>query len=88
LEDLFHLPLSHQAFLELNQFEELCNQTVLKINYGVVDTWSYIWGSSEFSVKNAFAVMSGHQHAPPIILLDLENLLSGEAQVFLMAFTS
>jgi hypothetical protein len=65
LENLFHLPLSHQAFLELNQFEELCNQTVLKINDGGVDSWSYIWGSSEFSVKKAYAVMSGHQHAPP-----------------------
>jgi hypothetical protein len=30
LEDLFHLPLPHQAFLESNQFEEICNQTLLK----------------------------------------------------------
>jgi hypothetical protein len=40
LEDLFHLPLSQQAFLELNQFEEICNQTVIKINEGETDSWS------------------------------------------------
>jgi hypothetical protein len=38
---------------------------VIKINEGEIDSWSYIWGSSEFSVKKAYAVMSGHQYAPP-----------------------
>jgi hypothetical protein len=65
IEDLFHLPLSQQAFLELDQFEEVCNQAVLKINGGGVDSWSYIWGSPEFSVHKAYNVMSGTQPAPP-----------------------
>jgi hypothetical protein len=58
LEDLFHLPLSQQAFLELDQFEEICNQTISKINGGGIDSWSFIWGSHEFLVHKAY-VMSG-----------------------------
>jgi hypothetical protein len=38
---------------------------VIKINKEELDSWSYIWGSSEFSVKKAYAVTSGHQYAPP-----------------------
>jgi hypothetical protein len=75
LEDLFHLPLSQQAFLELDQFEEICNQTISKINGGEIDSWSFIWGSHEFSVHKAYVVMSGAQPAPPHLSLDFEIIL-------------
>jgi hypothetical protein len=65
LEDLFHLPFSQQAFLDLDQFEEVCNQAILKINGGGVDSWSYIWGGHEFLVHKAYVVMSGSQPTPP-----------------------
>jgi hypothetical protein len=51
LEDLFHLPLSQEAFSEFEDLEELCLLTSQAIQGGYNDSWSYIWGSSTFTTK-------------------------------------
>jgi hypothetical protein len=53
LEDLFHLPLSQQAFHEFEQVETISAATVQRSNEGVSDKWVYIWGNGSFSPKRA-----------------------------------
>jgi hypothetical protein len=62
---LFHLPLSQQAFQELSEFENVCNQALLRIAESDIDTWSYIWDNTTFSVNKAYKVMFGSQPTPP-----------------------
>ena len=51
LEDLFHLPLSREAYQEFLQLEEIWD--LVKQNSGMArpDVWTYIWGNSLFSSK-------------------------------------
>jgi hypothetical protein len=65
LQDLFHLPLSHQAYEEFIQMEEICSNTEISIQHGNLDSWSYIWGSDTFSTKKAYLLMNGEQQTPP-----------------------
>jgi hypothetical protein len=51
LEDLFHLPLSQQAFSEFESLEVLSESTISTIQQGNIDKWSYIWGGTEFTTK-------------------------------------
>jgi hypothetical protein len=46
LEDLFHLPLSQQAYVEFQNMEILCQSTLTTIQEGNLDNWTYIWGSA------------------------------------------
>jgi hypothetical protein len=65
LEDLFHLPLSQQAFQELSEFKSVGNQALLRIAESESDSWSYIWGNNTFSVNKAYKLMCGSQPTPP-----------------------
>jgi hypothetical protein len=46
LHELFHLPLSIEAYQQLHELSLLLND--LNILEGSHDTWSYIWNSSLF----------------------------------------
>ena len=65
LEDLFHLPLSQQAFIEFEQLEDICQQTMQSEQSNLDDEWSYVWGNNAFSSMKAYKVMIGHQPTPP-----------------------
>jgi hypothetical protein len=65
LEDLFHLPLSQEAYLEFQELETLCEATQERINSGEIDKWSYIWNSTEFSTQKAYKALIGYQQCPP-----------------------
>jgi hypothetical protein len=65
LEDLFHLPLSQQAFHEFEQLEIICASTAQKIQEGNIDSWTYIWGNDSFSPKTAYKVLIGYQPTIP-----------------------
>jgi hypothetical protein len=65
LEDLFHLPLSQEAYNEFQDMEILCTQTEERMQIGNMDVWSYIWGNNVFTVKQAYKALIGHQPAPP-----------------------
>lgn len=62
LHSLFHLPLSQQAHEQLNQMQELLEQTMQREE---LDRWIYIWGSDQFSIKRAYRQLSGHQVIHP-----------------------
>jgi hypothetical protein len=64
LQDLFHLPLSQQAFEEFEQLESLCDNVQAEMHYPRHDSWTYIWGSDKFSTTKAYKFMIGEQHAP------------------------
>jgi hypothetical protein len=64
LQDLFHLPLSQQAFAEFEQLENLCDPTQFQTLSHQEDSWSYIWGSDKFSTTKAYKLLIGVQQAP------------------------
>jgi hypothetical protein len=64
LEDLFHLPLSQQAFSEFESLENLCDTTMRTIQQGNIDQWSYIWGNKDFTTKQAYKALIGVQVVP------------------------
>jgi hypothetical protein len=64
LEDLFHLPLSQQAYAEFLQMESICQTAREKLNDEDSDKWSYIWGTN-FSVKKAYNSLIGYQEVQP-----------------------
>jgi hypothetical protein len=64
LEDLFHLPLSQEAFSEFEDLEVLCGRIISTFQQGNIDSWSYIWGSKEFTTKQAYKALMGTQIVP------------------------
>jgi hypothetical protein len=66
LHDMFHLPLSQQAFNEFEILEDICQNAMITAHAENKDSWSYIWGNSEFTTKNAYNVMIGQRHMPEI----------------------
>ena len=65
LEDMFHLPLSQQAFAEFQQLTEICHSARQRISDGEKDRWTYIWGNSHFSPRNAYKMLVGYQTVLP-----------------------
>jgi hypothetical protein len=66
LEDLFHLPVSQQAFQEFEVFEQICTNATNIVQGGDKDSWSYIWGTGQFSTKKAYNIMIEVRHTPEI----------------------
>jgi hypothetical protein len=64
LEDLFHLPMTSEAFAEFEELEEICIKTQITMQAGNTDNWSYIWGSDTFTVKNTYKTLIGTEIAP------------------------
>ena len=65
LEDLFHFPLSREAYQEFIQLEEIwedVKQTSEPVQH---DVWTYIWGNDSFSSKKAYNVLIGTQQGSP-----------------------
>jgi hypothetical protein len=65
LEDLFHLPLSQQAFQEFEQLENLCEVALQRVQEGEADKWKYIWGNFSFTSRKAYKVLIGYQPTIP-----------------------
>jgi hypothetical protein len=42
LEDLFHLPMSQEAFMEFQQLETIFHSTSIETQNGNKDEWTYI----------------------------------------------
>jgi hypothetical protein len=43
--------MSSAAFTEFEELEEICIKAQTIMQDGNIDTWSYIWGSDNFTVK-------------------------------------
>jgi hypothetical protein len=65
IQDLFHLPMSQAAYEEFIQLEEICTHVQDISRQQGPDSWSYIWGSSEFSTKKTYSMMMGHNEVIP-----------------------
>lgn len=65
LEDMFHLPLSVQAYDEFLQLEQICDDLRSSQFNDCTDTWSYLWGTANFSAAKAYNVMIGVRQVPP-----------------------
>lgn len=64
LTQLFQLPLSVEAFQQLEQTQDLLNDIQeTKEN----DRWVYIWGSTLYSSSKAYKRMIGHRKVHPVI---------------------
>ena len=64
LEDLFHLPLTQEAFLEFELMEEICDTLRSSASNEHLDTWSYMWGNNIFSVAKAYKILIGVKIVP------------------------
>ena len=65
IEDMFHLPLSYEAYSELTLMEANCLKARQDMETREDDEWSYIWGSNKYSSQKAYKFMIGHQPTPP-----------------------
>jgi hypothetical protein len=82
LQDMFHLPLSQQAFAEFEQLEILCDSVQFEDNEHVSDSWTYIWGSDKFSTINAYKFLIGVQSAPKFFTWIWESSCQPKHQFF------
>ena len=62
LHDQFHLPLPPEAYAQYLDLELLIQNLQIQ---DVKDTWSYIWGSLDFSSKKAYRHLIGHRQIHP-----------------------
>lgn len=63
VQDLFNLPVSVEAYVQLQDLEVEFSSIVLNNSN---DKWSYIWGSSTFSSSKAYKLLTGHTQVDPI----------------------
>lgn len=64
MHSLFHLPLSQQAHTQMLQLQE--EMDAIQLSEEVSNSWVCIWGSSSFSVRKAYAHLSGHLLLHPV----------------------
>jgi hypothetical protein len=57
--------MSQIAYEEFIQLEEICIQVQDTPVQQGPDSWSYIWGTTEFSTKKAYSVMMAHNEGIP-----------------------
>ncbi|WVZ51719.1 hypothetical protein U9M48_002834, partial [Paspalum notatum var. saurae] len=60
LLDVFHLPMSEEAFEQLQAFYDDLQELTLDH-----DRWSYIWNSNNFTSSKAYKHMTGHRPTHP-----------------------
>ena len=65
LQDLFHLPLTTQAYEEFLEMETICISLRNSEHLQLRDTWSYIWGNEFYSSTKAYKVLIGYKTTPP-----------------------
>jgi hypothetical protein len=62
LGDLFHLPLTAEAFTQLESLLD----GIDSCNLGTEDDiWVYIWGANDYSLRQAYRFMKGHREIHP-----------------------
>jgi hypothetical protein len=66
LHDLFHLPLSMEAYNEFEKLEDIFAAASEKIQLGEQDSWTYIWGNNSFSSKKSYNAFIGSQPTPQL----------------------
>lgn len=76
----FWLPMSQEAAAQLVQLQQLLDG--MNINNQEHDVWSYIWGSSIFTTKQAYKALSGTMPASPIFKWLWNSCVQGRHRFF------
>lgn len=63
LTEIFHLPLSEEAFQQLQELQIMLNHLSLTDD---PDRWTYIWGSTDFTPSRAYKQLKGSVPTHPI----------------------
>lgn len=63
LHDLFNLPVSVEAYTQLQDLQFEFSTLVLTEEN---DNWTYIWGSAQFSSFRAYKALTGHSQVEPV----------------------
>ena len=79
LYDLFHLPLSVEAFQRFQVFSELVDNLNLTED---TDVWTYIWNSNIFSSQKAYAHLIGTMQVHPAFSWHLKSCSQNKRKVF------
>jgi hypothetical protein len=61
--DLFNLPVSVEAYNQMQEFQLELSELVLSEEN---DKWTYIWGNTQFSSSKAYKSLTGHSQVHPI----------------------
>jgi len=62
LSRLFHLPLSTEAFQEMQELQQQLDTINIM---DTPDIWTYIWGTGSYSSSKAYKHLIGHAHVHP-----------------------
>jgi hypothetical protein len=62
VQDLFHLPLSNEAYLQFQQLSVTLQSLHLDLGK---DDWHFTWGSSSFHSKRIYKFLIGHRAIHP-----------------------
>lgn len=79
LHELFHLPLSEQAFQQFDLLLAILEELDLQAGQ---DLWTYIWGTSTYSTSKAYEKMKGHVQVDPIFKWLWKTNVQPKHQVF------
>ena len=79
IEQLFHLPLSSEAFSQLLLLGDKLDGLYLDSNQ---DTWSYIWGTPFFSSSKAYKQLTGQPTIPHAFKWLWKNCCQHKHKVF------
>ena len=82
LEDLFHLPLTSEAYQEFLTFENTLEEVKLNSQLDLNDEWTYIWGSEIFSTKKAYNVLIGVQNTSPLFAYIWKSSCQAKHKIF------
>lgn len=75
--ELFQLPLSQPAFLQMQTIQQLMQSLPLSEDN---DRWLYSWGSDKFYSAKVHRILVGHEEIHPTYLqIALEKLVSTQA---------
>ena len=78
-QDLFDLPLSEEAFSQLQEIQgELNSYQVIEGN----DVWTFIWGSSIYSTKKCYKHLIGSIGSPPVFKWSWKSSCQHNHKVF------
>jgi hypothetical protein len=79
LHDIFQLPLTNEAF---QQFTFLLTE-INNLNAHIeTDRWTYIWGTTQFSVHKAYIALTGHMATHPAFSWLWESKCQPKHKVF------
>jgi hypothetical protein len=84
MADLFHLPLSSQAYAQFQQLNAIIADTPLQQSN---DTWSYIWGSNIFASSKAYLSFNRHKASSSGLQMFMELLRPAKKKILFLAPT-